>query len=122
MRIRIRTVPFGPEVCDPVEDDQSGYEIAGVLVTDFVSPNRFAREHALGDIDFKGHANPAFELLTGGYAQKFEPEKAWQQVTACKASRSKRAHAAKGSGRERRACSAGGTLERSRARMTLHRK
>jgi hypothetical protein len=25
------------EVCDPVEDDQYGYEINGVLVTDFVN-------------------------------------------------------------------------------------
>ena len=110
------------EVCDPVEDDQYGCQIAGVLVTDFVTPNWFAHEHAQGDIDFRGHANAAFEVLTGGYAQKFEPRKGWQQVTGSKAERSKRAHAAKGSRRERRARSAGGTQERSRARMGLRRK
>jgi hypothetical protein len=110
------------EVCDPVEDDQYGYEIAGVLVTDFVTPNWFAHEHAQGDIDFKGHADAAFEVLTGGYAQKFEPRKGWQQVTGSKARHSKRAHAAKGSRRERRARSAPRTMERSRARMALDRK
>ena len=110
------------EVCDPVEDDQYGYEIAGILVTDFVTPNWFAHEHAQGAMDFKGHANAAFEILTGGYAQKFEPRKGWEQVTGSKAQRSKRAHAAKGSRRERRARSAGGPMERSRARTALHRK
>jgi hypothetical protein len=110
------------EVCDPVEDDQYGYEIAGVLVTDFVTPNWFAHEHAQGDIDFKGHANAAFEVLTGGYAQKFEPGKGWQQVTGSKAKRSQRAHAARGSRRERRARSAGRAFKRSRARMARQRK
>ena len=59
------------EVCDPVEDDQYGYEIGGVLVTDFVTPNWFAHQHAQAQIDLKGHANKAFQVLTGGYAQKF---------------------------------------------------
>ena len=108
------------EVCDPVEDDPYGNEIAGILVTDFVTPNWFAHEHAQGAFDFRGHANAAFEILTGGYAQKFEPRKGWQQVTGSKAQRSKRAHAAKGSRRRRARC-AGGPLERSRARTALHR-
>jgi hypothetical protein len=104
------------EVCDPVEDDQYGYEIGGILVTDFVTPNWFAHEHAQGAIDFKQHANTAFEVLTGGYAQKFDPQQGWQQVTGSKARRSRRAHAPRGSRRERRA--RGGILELSRARMT----
>ena len=109
------------EVCDPVEDDQYGCQIAGVLVTDFVTPNWFAHEHAQGDIDFRGHANAAFEVLTGGYAQKFQPRKGWHQVTGSRPKLSRRAHAAIGSRRERRARCAGGTLERSRARVSLHR-
>jgi len=91
------------EVCDPVEDDQYGYQIDGILVTDFVTPNWFAHQHAQGNIDLKGHASAAFEVLTGGYAQKFDPQQGWQQVTGAKAKRSKRAHAAPGSRRERRA-------------------
>jgi hypothetical protein len=92
------------EVCDPVEDDQYGYEIGGVLVTDFVTPNWFAHQHAQSNIDFKGHANAAFQVLTGGYAQKFDPQAGWQQVTGSMARRSKRAvDAPEGSRRDRRA-------------------
>jgi hypothetical protein len=108
------------EICDPVEDDQYGYKIGNVLVTDFVTPNWFAHQHAQAEIDFKGHANAAFEILTGGYAQKFDPQQGWQQVTGSKARLSRRAHAARGSRRERRA--RGGIFERSRARMTHHKR
>ena len=73
------------EVCDPVEDDQYGYQIGATLVTDFVTPNWFAHQHALPTIDFKGHATAAFAVLTGGYAQKFDPQKGWQQITGSKA-------------------------------------
>jgi hypothetical protein len=45
------------EVADPVEDDQYGYKIGEVLVTDFVTPNWFAHEHETRVIDFKNHAN-----------------------------------------------------------------
>lgn len=90
------------EVCDPVEDDQYGYMIGNVLVTDFITPNWFGHQHAQGAIDLKGHARAAFEILTGGYAQKFDPQQGWQQVTGSMAKRSKRAHAADGSRRERR--------------------
>ena len=91
------------EVCDPVEDDQYGYEINGILVTDFVTPSWFGHKNAKGPIDLKEHAQNQFEVLTGGYAQKFDPQKGWQQVTGAKALGLKRAHAATGSRRERRA-------------------
>jgi hypothetical protein len=91
------------EVCDPVEDDQYGYQIGDILVTDFVTPNWFAHQHAQGSIDFKGHARAAFEVLAGGYAQKFDPQKGWGQVSGSKARESKRADAPRGSRRERRA-------------------
>ncbi len=107
------------EVCDPVEDDQYGYEIGGILVTDFVTPNWFAHQNAQGPIDFRQQANAAFEVLTGGYAQKFDPQQGWVQITGSKARRSRRAHAPTGSRRERR--SRGGVFELSRARMTHHR-
>ena len=90
------------EVCDPVEDDQYGYQINGILVTDFVTPSWFGHKNAKGPIDLKSHANSQFEVLTGGYAQKFDPQKGWQQVTGAKAKAWKRSHAAVGSRRERR--------------------
>ena len=50
-------------------------------MTDFVTPNWFGHQHAQNQIDFKGHAAAAFEVLSGGYAQKFDPQLGWQQVT-----------------------------------------
>ncbi len=91
------------EVCDPVEDDQYAYRIGEIMVTDFVTPNWFAHEHSENSIDLKGHGNKSFEVLSGGYAQFFEPQKGWQQVTGSKAMRTGRADAPKGSRRERRA-------------------
>ena len=90
------------EVCDPVEDDQYGYQIGDVLVTDFVTPNWFAHQHAQGVIDLKNHATIAFEVLTGGYAQKFDPQHGWVQVTGTQAKHTNRASAVRGSRRERR--------------------
>ena len=91
------------EICDPVESDQYGYKIDGVLVTDFVTPNWFGHQHAQGDIDFQHQARAPFEVLSGGYAQKFDPHRGWVQVTGAKAMATQRSHAAEGSRRERRA-------------------
>jgi len=41
------------EICDPVEDDQYGYDVGGVLLTDFVTPNWFGHKNAVGDIDLQ---------------------------------------------------------------------
>ena len=92
------------EVCDPVEDGQYGYSIGTILVTDFVTPNWFAHAHAQALMDLKGHANAPFQVLSGGYAQKWDPQTGWQQVTGARAMLSSRvARAADGSRRERRA-------------------
>jgi hypothetical protein len=90
------------EVADPVEDDQYGYKIGAILVTDFVTPNWFAHQHATKAIDLKSHANAAFEVLSGGYAQKFDADSGWVQVTGALAAKSAQARAPKGSRRERR--------------------
>ena len=92
------------EICDPVEADNYGYEVGGILVTDFVTPNWFGHKNAVGAIDLRQHANKAFQVLSGGYAQKFDPQKGWVQVTGADAARTLRgSHAAPGSRRERRA-------------------
>ena len=92
------------EVCDPVEDDQYGYTIGTTLVTDFVTPDWFGHKNASGPVDKQAHAQSAFQVLTGGYAQKWDPQQGWQQVTGALALRSQRvANAPKGSRRERRA-------------------
>jgi hypothetical protein len=91
------------EVCDPVEDDEYGYEINGVRVSDFVTPNWFGHQHPKGDIDLEKHATAPFQVLSGGYAQKFDPQRGWQQVTGAQAMKTNRgAHPSVGSRRERR--------------------
>jgi hypothetical protein len=101
------------EVCDPVEDDRYGYQVGGVLVTDFVTPNWFAHQHAKPQIDFNGHAMAAFTILDGGYAQKFDPGKGWQQITGVSARQSREAADVPGSRRERRARQWKKALEKS---------
>jgi hypothetical protein len=91
------------EICDPVEDDQYGYTINGIRVTDFVTPNWFAHKNAQENIDFQNKATAPFQILDGGYAQKFDPNSGWIQVTGSRAKASRRAAAAYGSRRERRA-------------------
>ncbi len=97
------------EVCYPVESDQYGYKIGDVLVTDFVTPNWYAHQHAIGPIDFKGHANKAFEVLAGGYAQKFGKH-GWVQVNGAEALMEHQMYAAIGSRRERRSRMSRGLL------------
>jgi len=77
------------EVCDPVEDDRYGYDINGVLVTDFVTPTWFGFKNATGALDFQQHASAPFQILTGGYAQKFG-QGGWTQVTGQAASGKRR--------------------------------
>jgi hypothetical protein len=100
------------EICDPVEDDQYGYKIGDILVTDFVTPNWFGHQHAQSQVDLQGRAHVPFAVLSGGYAQKFDPSAGWQQVNGSRAKQSKRV-ASPGSRRERRARQVTHTLERS---------
>ncbi|HET7502251.1 MAG TPA: hypothetical protein VFK02_14635 [Kofleriaceae bacterium] len=88
------------EIADPVESDQYGYEIDGILVTDFVLPSWFGFKSSQAPFDFKHHCTDAFQVLAGGYAQKFTQD-GWMQVT--KRANSHRAnHPSEGSRRERR--------------------
>jgi hypothetical protein len=110
------------EVCDPVEDDSYGYPIGQILVTDFVTPNWFAHAQAQSAIDFKGHAKAAFAVLSGGYAQKFDPTQGWQQISGARAQTDARSmHPANGSRRERRIRQAKQRLVRSEVRWERRR-
>jgi hypothetical protein len=62
---------LGGQGLSPGRGHQYGYQIGNVLVTDFVTPNWLAHQYAQGNIDFKGHAQAPFEVLTRGYAQTF---------------------------------------------------
>jgi hypothetical protein len=91
------------EVCDPVEDDSYGYRIGATLVSDFVTPDWFAHARARASVDFKRRGSRAFEVLPGGYAQRYDAKRGWVQVNGSKAKKSRRAAAPPGSRRERRA-------------------
>jgi hypothetical protein len=62
---------FAKEVADAVEDDSFGYDIDGVLVSDFVTQNWFDPQASAPEpnrkYDFKGHTTKPFELLVNGY-------------------------------------------------------
>jgi hypothetical protein len=93
------------EVADPVEDDQYGYMIGNILVTDFVTPSWFAYKNAPGPYDFKGHATAAFQVPAAGYAQKWDPQQGWVQVNGTEAAKSTAMHVkqiARGSRRDKR--------------------
>lgn len=90
------------EICDPVEDDRYGYKIGDILVTDFVTPSWFGYKYSRGPFDLGGNSRAAFEVLTGGYAQKFDQQGGWVQVTGSQAMKSARAQPARGSRRNRR--------------------
>lgn len=99
----LQNVFWAGEVCDPVEDDSYGYEINGILVSNFVTPNWFGHQHAQSAIDLKGHAHAPFAVLSGGYAQKFDPQSGWVQINGSRAKLSERvAKPAMGTRRERR--------------------
>jgi hypothetical protein len=89
------------EVCDPVEDDRYGYEINGVLVTDFVTPAWFGFQNSQGPLDFKQHATKPFAVLSGGYAQKFGKH-GWQQINGAEAEASEKMHISRPSSGTRR--------------------
>lgn len=72
---------YALEVADAVEADKLGYEIDGVLVSDFVTPAWFGPAEA-DRLDFKQHVSKELELASGGYISVLEPEKGWVQITA----------------------------------------
>jgi hypothetical protein len=78
---------FPLEVCDACEADDIGYEIDGVLVSDFVYPTWFeAQWHGVTGVAFDktGKLKNPFQLAAGGYIGYFDVSKGsgWQQATA----------------------------------------
>jgi len=99
---------YAYENCDACEADEFGYEINGVRVSDFVTPEWFEQKYTQKTIlDFRKLIKKPLTLLPGGYLQYFEISggTGWQQVTAATAKASKFPLAARphvGSRRERR--------------------
>lgn len=72
---------YALEVADAVESDKLGYEIDGVLVSDFVTPAWFGPAEA-DRLDFRQHVSKELELASGGYISVLESRKGWVQITA----------------------------------------
>jgi hypothetical protein len=72
---------YALEVADAVEADGLGYEVDGVLLSDFVTPAWFEPTSA-DRLDFKQHVSKQLELAPGGYISVLDPRKGWTQVTA----------------------------------------
>lgn len=72
---------YALEVCDAVEADNLGYQIDGILVSDFVTPSWFESTEA-DRIDFKQQLSRELALAPGGYISIFDPKKGWTQVDA----------------------------------------
>jgi hypothetical protein len=72
---------YALEVCDAVEADALGYEIDGVLLSDFVTPAWFEPTDA-DRMDFKQRVTDALELAAGGYISVLDPKRGWVQIAA----------------------------------------
>jgi hypothetical protein len=102
---------YAYEVCDTCEADEFGYEINGVIVSDFVYPAWFELFRASGSTQFDHtkHVNaPVPHLLPGGYIGAFDvgSGSGWHQVTAMRhhlVKGARRVQAPEGSRRDRRA-------------------
>ena len=75
---------YAYEVCDPCELDEQGYNVDGVLVSDFVYPAWFEGFRSSGSttFDHAGYIKDPFGLLAGGYAQLLDIPSGlgWYQV------------------------------------------
>ncbi len=79
---------FAFENCDAVEDDQFGYAINSIMMSDFVLPQYFQRSMPATKWDFCGHLKgPVPEMLEGGYLSQFTvgmpgSQAGWTQINA----------------------------------------
>lgn len=69
------------EACDAVEADALGYEIDGVLVSDFMLPSWFDPNSKATKFDHLGHCDAPLQLLSGGYIGFWTPTGGWTQQT-----------------------------------------
>lgn len=99
------TMFYAYEVCDACEDDQFAYDINGVKVSDFVTPQWFQNNvHPAGTkFDYMNHIGTPLQLLTGGYIGLLQfHSHGWSSKTAQHTDGVRRATERPGSRRHRR--------------------
>lgn len=90
------------EAADAPESE--GYEVDGVLLSDFVLPPYFEPVRSLAGLklDWMGLIKKPLEILPGGYGQWFDPQAGWQQVFAQEENSEPRAYRRDHAGRRAR--------------------
>ncbi|MDE3114569.1 MAG: hypothetical protein KGL26_03105 [Pseudomonadota bacterium] len=71
------------EVCDPCEADQYGYDVGGMLMSDFVTPRYYTDRTAVpgAAYDYGGHITAPMQVLEDGYLSIIDPASGqWSQV------------------------------------------
>jgi hypothetical protein len=72
---------YAYEACDACEADALGYQINGVLVSDFVTPQWF-RSNGTAPFDFGKHLKKPLQIAKGGYIGIWTAHGGWTQKTA----------------------------------------
>ena len=72
---------YALEVCDAVEADELGYQIDGVLVSDFITPAWFEPTQA-DRVDFKERISKPLQLAAGGCISVLNIGGKWTQLAA----------------------------------------
>jgi len=73
---------YALEVGDPVESDEFGYTIDGVLVSDFITPAWFGPARRGAVYDFTRHCLAPRTILPAGYQLRWDPLRGWRQLVA----------------------------------------
>ena len=69
------------EACDPCEANNYAYDIAGIAVSDFITPH-FYDASVTPDTrySFKGNIKRPRQMLPGGYISYIQPDGTWNQI------------------------------------------
>lgn len=69
------------EACDPCEANDFAYDIAGVAVSDFITPHFYDATVVTGTkYSFRGNLTRPRQLLKGGYISYQQANGSWQQI------------------------------------------
>jgi hypothetical protein len=69
------------EACDPCEANNFAYDISGIAVSDFITPNFYDSTPTDGTrYSFGANIKRPRQLLPGGYISYVQPDKSWNQI------------------------------------------
>lgn len=75
------TFDYLVEACDPCEANNFAYEVQGIALSDFITPNFYDSTARSGvRYSFMGHITRPRELLKGGYISYIGSDSQWRQI------------------------------------------